>query len=420
MSADPAVVTLRPALRWPPEGLSRIPVRIYSDPQVYRDEQDLLFRGPTWNYLGLAHEIPDEGDFLTSRIGDTPVVVMRAADGSVRALVNRCAHKGSLICYEPQGHSAHARLVCPYHNWIYDLDGKCLSVAFEKGIQGRGGMPADFDRSQVTLRVLRAEVLHGLVFATFSDSVAPLREYLGPEMLHHVERTLGGRTLKVLARYSHIMPNNWKLYIENSRDTYHPSLLHSFFATFKLNRLSADGGVQHDADSRHHLVFAKRHTDVGSAEYSSGTLRAMKTDYGLEDPSLIDQWIEFPDQITNSIQSLFPGFVLQQILNSIGTRQTHPIGVDKCELIWTLLGFEEDTPEQAEIRLKQSNLVGPHGFVSMEDGAIGGFVQRGVAGDPDIDALVEMGGRGVGTADNRATETSVRGFYKFYRELLHV
>ena len=149
-------------------------------------------------------------------------------------------------------------------------------------------------------------------------------------------------------------------------------------------------------------------------------LRAQKTDYGLKDPSLIDQWMEFPDQITNSIQSIFPGFVLQQVLNSLGTRQVITHGVDKCELIWTMVGLEDDTEEQTQVRVKQSNLVGPAGYVSMEDGAIGGFVQKGIAGDLDKRAILEMGGIGVGGMPTRATETSVRGFWKVYRELLDV
>jgi anthranilate 1,2-dioxygenase large subunit/terephthalate 1,2-dioxygenase oxygenase component alpha subunit len=83
-----------------------------------------------------------------------------------------------------------------------------------------------------------------------------------------------------------------------------------------------------------------------------------------------------------------------------------------------VVSFEEDTPEQRAIRIKQSNLVGPHGYISMEDGAIGGFVQQGIKGDRDKQAVVEMGGLTADGQPTRATETSVRGFYKAYRELM--
>jgi anthranilate 1,2-dioxygenase large subunit/terephthalate 1,2-dioxygenase oxygenase component alpha subunit len=329
-------------------------------------------------------------------------------------------HKGSTICYEPKGKRSRAHnFVCPYHNWIYDFDGNLTSIAFEGGIQGKGGMPADFDKSRHKLTRLRVESIKGLIFGTFSGAAPALREYLGPVMVEHMERTLHG-TPKILGRYSQFMHNNWKLYVENSRDNYHPSLLHAFFSTFKLNRLSAEGGTRQDDKSWHHITFTKRHTDKGDQAYDSGMFRAMKQDYALNDPSLIDQWMEYPDQITNSIQSIFPGFVLHQILNSIGTRQLLTRGPTDCELVWTLLGFEDDTAEQTQVRVKHSNLVGPAGLVSMEDGMIGGFVQKAIQGDLDGVAVIEMGGRDVGSVPTRATETSVRGFWKVYRELMNV
>jgi anthranilate 1,2-dioxygenase large subunit/terephthalate 1,2-dioxygenase oxygenase component alpha subunit len=406
-------------LQWPAEGITRVPMRVFSDPEIYAWEQDLIFRGPTWNFLGHEVDIPEPGDYVTTRVGDSSIIVVRRADGGINALVNRCVHKGSIICYQPRGKRTRHNFTCPYHNWIYDFDGNLTSIAFEKGIQHKGGMPADFDKTQHKLTRLNAETINGLVFGTFSDRTPPLRDYLGPVMIEHLERTLHGK-IKILGRYSQFMHNNWKLYVENSRDNYHPSLLHAFFSTFKLNRLSAEGGTRQDDKSWHHITFTKRYTDKGDAAYDSGMIRAQKNDYGLKDPSLIDQWMEFPDQITNSIQSIFPGFVMQQVLNSLGTRQVITHGVNDCELVWTLLGLEEDTEEQTHVRIKQSNLVGPAGLVSMEDGAIGGFVQKGIRGDLDKHAIIEMGGRDVGSQPTRATETSVRGFWKVYRELLNV
>ena len=416
-------ITTRPVpelLQWPEEGITRVPMHVFSSADLYAWEQDLVFRGPVWNFLCLDVELPEPGDFITTRVGDTPIIVVRKKDGSLSALVNRCVHKGSIICHQPRGQRTRAHnFVCPYHNWIYDFDGKLTSIAFEKGISQKGGMPVDFDKSAHRLTALRVETINGLVFGTFSDATPALRDYLGPVMVEHIERTLYGKP-KILGRYSQMMENNWKLYIENSRDNYHPSLLHAFFSTFKLNRLSAEGGTRQDDKSWHHITFTKRYTDKGDAVYDSGMIRAQKDDYGLQDPSLIDQWMEYPDQITNSIQSLFPGFVLQQVMNSLGTRQIITHGPERCELVWTLIGLESDTPEQTQVRIKQSNLVGPAGLVSMEDGAIGGFVQKGIRGDLDKRAIVEMGGREVGGMPTRATETSVRGFWKVYRELMGV
>ena len=78
-------------------------------------------------------------------------------------------------------------------------------------------------------------------------------------------------------------------------------------------------------------------------------------------------------------------------------------------------GFKDDTPEMRRRRLRQSNLVGPAGYVSMEDGCVGGFVQRGAAAAGDEVSVVNMGGEGTESIDTRATEASVRGFWKAYR-----
>lgn len=406
-------------LQWPAEGITRVPMHVYSDPELYAWEQDLIFRGRTWNFLCLEVEIPAAGDYITTRVGDSPIIVVRRADGGINALVNRCVHKGSIICFQAKGKRTRHNFTCPYHNWIYDFDGNLTSIAFEKGIQQKGGMTADFDKTQHKLTRLRVETIRGLAFGTFSDQTPPLTAYLGSAMVEHIERTLHSK-LKILGRHSHFMHNNWKLYVENSRDNYHPSLLHAFFSTFKLNRLSAEGGTRQDDKSWHHLSFTKRYTDKGDAAYDSGMIRAMKKDYGLKDPSLIDQWMEYPDQITNAIQSIFPGFMMHQVLNTIGTRQLITHGVGDCELVWTAVGFEGDTEEQTYVRVKQANLMGPAGLVSMEDGEIGGFVQKGIRGDRDKQAILEMGGRGVGGMPTRATETSVRGFWQAYRELLDV
>ena len=87
---------------------------------------------------------------------------------------------------------------------------------------------------------------------------------------------------------------------------------------------------------------------------------------------------------------------------------------------WTTIGFTDDTPEMKTRRLRQNNLAGPAGYVSMEDGAVGGFVQRGVAAAAGERAVVEMGGAGTQTEGTRATEASVRGFWKCYRAIVGV
>jgi anthranilate 1,2-dioxygenase large subunit len=127
---------------------------------------------------------------------------------------------------------------------------------------------------------------------------------------------------------------------------------------------------------------------------------------------------EFGDDVTLQILTVFPTFVLQQIQNAIAIRQVIPRSPTQTDLNWIILGYEDDTPEQRLVRLKQANLVGPAGFISMEDGCVGGFVQRGIAGAPDEQSVVQMGGDNAQSSESRVTEASIRGFWKAWRGLM--
>jgi hypothetical protein len=83
--------------------------------------------------------------------------------------------------------------------------------------------------------------------------------------------------------------------------------------------------------------------------------------------------------------------------------------------MWTIFGFVDDDEAMSERRLRQANLIGPAGYISMEDGAAPGFVQRGVNSAADVLSVVEMGGRGIASDDTRVTEAAVRGFWTVYR-----
>jgi anthranilate 1,2-dioxygenase large subunit len=404
------------AITWPTEGLTRVPNRLYSDADIYAQEQAKIFHGPVWNFVGLEAEIPISGDFKTDFIGETPVIVVRDRDGNVNVLENRCAHRGALVCLKEHGNAR--SLACVYHAWNYSLKGDLIGVAFERGVKGEGGMPAGFDKSKHGLRKLKVETLNGLIFATFSNETPPLAEYLGPEILARVQRVTN-KPLVPLGHSRQVMHNNWKLYVENVKDSYHASLLHAFFATFKLNRLTMEGGIVVDESGGHHVSWSKGAQDVETkTEYEAGGIRSNVEDLTLQDPNLIAGRDEFGDGITLQILSVFPNFIMQQIRNALAVRQVVPKGPGKTELVWTYYGFADDDAALQQMRQRQSNLAGPAGYISMEDGCVGGFVQRGIAGAADERSVVQMGGDGAETQTTRATETSVRGFWKAYRPLM--
>ncbi len=225
-----------------PEGLTRVPYWAFQNEDVYRAEQQQIFQGNSWNYLCLEAEVAKAGDFRTSFVGDAPVIVARDTDGEIYAFENRCAHRGALICLDSYGANK-KDFNCVYHAWTYDLKGNLIGVAFKDGVKGKGGMPPSFRMEDHSPRKLRIALVHGLVFGSFSEEVPPIEEYIGDTIMARIERVLAGRKPAVIGRYTQVLPNNWKLYMENVKDSYHASILHLFFTTFEINRLSQTGAI---------------------------------------------------------------------------------------------------------------------------------------------------------------------------------
>jgi len=401
-------------LSFPSNALSEVPFRVYTDPEQYRVEQERIFKGPTWSYLCLAAEIAEPGDWVATTVGEVAIVVARGPDGMVNAFVNRCAHRGNLLCLTEKGHGK--EITCIYHGWSYDLAGKLTGVAFERGIKRQGGMPPEFRKDDHHLQRLRVEELSGLVFGTFSEEVEDLETYLGPLVVGGIRRVLN-RPATIIGRSTQVLPNNWKLYAENVKDTYHASILHAFLTTFRINRLSQPGSINIDDSGGNHFSQAKMDYAAEDAEYKAAQLRS-DTDLKLADNSIIDPIDEYGDQVSVQILTVFPNMVLQQIRNTIAVRVLRPRGVDRSELEWVHLGFADDDDAMTERRLRHGNLVGPAGYIALEDGCVGGFVQRALQYNDDGAGLVMMGGHEAESQPFRASEAAIRGFWKHYRALM--
>ena len=225
------------------------------------------------------------------------MVVTRDNDGEIYAFENRCAHRGALICLDNHG-KGKKDFSCVYHAWTYDRQGNLRGIAFKDGVKGKGGMPESFRMEEHGPRKLRIAILHGLIFGSFSEEVPPIEEYLGDEISSRIERVLGGRKPVVLGRVTQVLPNNWKLYMENVKDSYHASILHLFFTTFELNRLSQKGGIIVDESGGHHISYSAIDTAAQKdAEYAKQQLRS-ESQYKLADPSLLQGFDEYHDGVT--------------------------------------------------------------------------------------------------------------------------
>src|SRR5712691_9979923 len=158
---------------WPGDTLTRVPYWVYQDDANYRVELRRIFEGPVWSYVCLESDVERPGDFRTTFVGEMPVIVVRAEDGAICAFENRCAHRGALIALDDGGSGAKS-FQCVYHAWRYSERGDLLSIAFEKGVEGRGGMPKGFSREGLGPRKLRTAVLANLVFVSLSADAPPI------------------------------------------------------------------------------------------------------------------------------------------------------------------------------------------------------------------------------------------------------
>jgi anthranilate 1,2-dioxygenase large subunit/terephthalate 1,2-dioxygenase oxygenase component alpha subunit len=407
-------------IAWPEDSLARVPYWVYQDEANYKREMQRLFEGATWNFVCLEADIPNKGDYRTNQLGDMPVIVVRDADGSINCFENRCAHRGALIAFDDGG-NVQNQFKCIYHAWSYDLCGNLRGIAFEKGINGsdgvmRGGMPKDFKRE--TLQPAQA-AHHDLVRAGVRHALArdaADRGYIGSEVLGRIKRVLN-RPIRVMGRFVQPLPNNWKLYVENVKDTYHASLLHTFLATFRISRLTQGGGVLVSPDGGSHSSYTIAIPEGANADGLQGPAdphrpgRPLRA--GRSQRARVGRGVRRPHPAADPVG--VPGFILQQIYNCLAMRHVVPRGVGKMDLVWTYFGFETITPEMNRRRLKQQNLVGPAASSRWRTAASAASCSAAPLAAADHVSVIQMGGNTAESQATRATEASVRGFWKAYR-----
>jgi phenylpropionate dioxygenase-like ring-hydroxylating dioxygenase large terminal subunit len=401
--------------RWPAGGFTSAPYWVYGDPAVYAREQQAIFRGASWHYLGLEAEVPEPGAYKNTYIGEANVLLTRAEDGTLHAMLNRCAHRGNMVCRDAFGKAE--KLHCVYHSWNYNLRGDLTFVAFRNGLKGEGGLPKDFDLREHGLQKLRVASIAGVVFATFHPDTPPLEEWLG-DVAHGIRRVCS-RPLKVLGYDTQRIHANWKAYHENPRDSYHANILHTFYGTFGLSRQSQESGMVLDQRGRHVYFYTKAGTEKQSADYkeTAANLRSHNEGLTLEDPGILKWRDEFGDGVSVQILSTYPSFVLHQIANSLATRQLLPKGPNQCDLVWTYFGFADDDADMQRMRLAQMNLAGSAGMVSVEDAAVCEMIKRAVGDGQEGESYIHMGGSTLDSGgSSKLSERAIRNFWNAYRE----
>jgi len=197
----------------------RVHRSVYADAAIFDLEMERIF-GRAWLVLGHQSQVKGDGDYFTTRMGREPVIVARNGE-QITVLVNRCVHRGSMVCAEGRGNTD--RFVCPYHGWSYDRAGTLQAVPFSSGYE-KDKLPKGLKA------VPRVAVYRGFIFASLAESGPGLEEFLGPAKASFddfVDRAPGGELEVAGGVFKHAYNGNWKLMIENHLDGAHPAWVHA-------------------------------------------------------------------------------------------------------------------------------------------------------------------------------------------------
>lgn len=356
----------------------RVHSDVYTSPEVFALELERIFHSG-WVYVAHESEIATPGDYKSTYIGRYPVIVSRDETGSINVLLNRCRHRGAVVCREGRGHANHFR--CIYHNWVYDNDG---SLA---GMSQSSGYPDDFDKGELSLhRAPAVGTYRGLIFASFNAEVEPLEQRLA-----HVRRYIDAWSDRApegtislssnVHRYQY--PANWKLQIENGVDGYHGNYVHESFT--KVLEWSGETSRK-DVHRKRNAVTEGNHAKglpYGDAllERRGGTLGTF--DY--------DDWPEYHDALVAAhgedgaeeamVQRnvlIFPNVVLFES----HVRVARPMSVDSTVVDNYFTWFDGAPDDLNTARLREhERFFGPSSFGATDDVEIFVQVATGVQGD---------------------------------------
>ncbi|NIP98659.1 MAG: aromatic ring-hydroxylating dioxygenase subunit alpha [Akkermansiaceae bacterium] len=207
------------------EGWS-LPGEFYRDAVVYRAEMEAIWRRQ-WLFVGHTCQVPRTGDYLVVPVDTDSILVIRGEDGNLRAMHNLCRHRGTLLCRDETGNAA--RLVCPYHQWVYGNDGSLLNCR---------GMQEDLDKGELGLARVHLRTLEGMIYICLADRPPDFERAAGA--MTPVARPQGLPRAKVAKIVDYEVEANWKIVWENNRECYHCNANHPQYIRANFDHYNED------------------------------------------------------------------------------------------------------------------------------------------------------------------------------------
>ncbi|MHB8619586.1 MAG: aromatic ring-hydroxylating oxygenase subunit alpha [Chloroflexota bacterium] len=317
--------------------------RVYTDPAIFRDEQDKIFSS-VWLLACHESEVPEVYDYRTyNHPSGRNLVVVRGEDGKIRTFFNVCPHRGNTLVYNPAGNAKH--LVCIFHAFAFDCRGSCVDIPREQaGYQDR------LSKADIGLREVRTEVgFGGFVYVNLDGSAEPLRSFIGDAlgcMLANIE----AEPLDVFTYHRATVNTNFKLWHDTNSEFYHDYMHYHNRQTSML---------QPSYWERRYTTFRNGHAEVGEQivkydSYEGGHERSL-TFPGMQ-PS---QW---------KMVDLFPGITYNIRASALRIDTLIPLAPDKVMIEYRGLGLKSDSPEERAERIRDYNSIwGPFGRNLHED-----------------------------------------------------
>jgi len=213
--------------------LPPVPAARYGDAAFAALEDEAVF-GRTWLMVAHADELREPGAYRQVTQLGRPVVVVRDHDGRIRAFYNTCKHRGAALVAEESGNTGR-RFTCPYHNWVYALDGELVGFPDANNF-------SDLDRDCLALTPIRCETWGPLVFVNLDPHAGPLADHLGPVAADLSELGAMDGSLHLLTHRERGVPVNWKVPVDANIETYHVNYVHKNSAALGLRQAST--GIQ--------------------------------------------------------------------------------------------------------------------------------------------------------------------------------
>lgn len=398
----------------------RIHGSLYTSEAVFADEMQRIFR-EGWVFVCHDSEIPRRGDYVRRRIAGDPVIAVRAKDGAINVFVNRCAHRGNLLCSEDSGNQS--AIVCKYHGWAYDLAGRLVDVPYPAGLTA--------DRKGLGLQKLpRIDSYRGFVFASFANEGISLCDHLGraSELIDRAcEMSPTGRLRLDGGWVQHRFRSNWKMLPENDVDGYHVNFVHPSFAQAIRSNYDAAAFKNDEED----LVSESRYWGMGHTEidFSKAYTRPLEW-FGCDEsrfPVYVARMREVygAEEGTRKATSgpphacIFPNLFLAE--GNIGMFE--PVSVGECIHWHTPLLLEEvDSAINDRLKRQSEGALGPAAFLLADDAVIAERTQEALGasgGWLDLSRGMEREHEEDGVRVGHLTdEITNRGFWHHYRAVM--